>query len=77
VWVTADADSRSRELRLGLLGAEGVAVIFISPQPKGLQAQTELVVRQYPRWQERLGAERVGYSAWLQSPYGALKRLSK
>jgi len=54
IWVTQDEDSRSRALRMGLLSTKGVAVIFVSPQPKGLQAQTELVVRQYPRWQERL-----------------------
>jgi Domain of unknown function (DUF5615) len=77
IWVTQDEDSRSRALRMGLPSTKGVAVIFVSPQPKGLQAQTELVVRQYPRWQERLGAEPAGYSAWLQRPYGALKRQSK
>jgi hypothetical protein len=77
VWVTQDDDSRSRGLRMGLLSTEGVAVIFVSPQPKGLQAQTELVIRQYPKWQEKLGVEPRGYSAWLQPPYGALKRLGK
>jgi len=77
VWVTADADSRSRALRMGLLSTEGVAVIFVSPQPKGLRAQVQLVVRHYPTWQERLGAEAAGYSAWLQPPNGRLKRLSK
>jgi len=77
VWVTADEDSRSRALRTGLLSTEGVAVIFVSPQPKGLQAQTELVIRHYPVWQERLGAEAAGYSAWLQRTYGGLRRLSR
>jgi hypothetical protein len=77
VWVTQDEDSRSRALRMGLLSTEGVPVIFVSPQPKGLQAQIELVVRQYPRWQEKLGAEPRGYSAWLQPPYGAFRRLGK
>jgi len=77
VWVTADEDSRSRALRMGLLSTEGVAVIFVSPQPKGLQAQTELVVRHYPAWQERLSAGAMGYSAWLQRPHGGLKRLSR
>jgi len=77
VWVTQDEDSRSRALRMGLLSTEGVAVIFVSPQPKGLQAQTELVIRHYPRWQERLGAEAAGYSAWLQPPNGRLRRLSQ
>jgi len=77
VWVTTDEDSRSRALRMGLLQSQGVAVIFVSPQPKGLQAQTELIVRHYPRWQERLGGEQPGYSAWHQPPNGALRRLSK
>jgi hypothetical protein len=62
---------------MGLLSTQGVAVIFVSPQPKGLFAQTELVVRHHPTWQERLGAEAAGYSAWLQPPNGHLKRLSR
>jgi hypothetical protein len=52
-------------------------VIFVSPPPRGLQAQTELVIRHYPGWQERLGAEAPGYSAWLQRTYGRLRRLSR
>ncbi len=62
VWVTQDEDSRSRNLRMGLLSTEGVALIFVSPRPKGPQGQTELVIRHYPAWQERLGAEAPGYS---------------
>ncbi len=77
VWVTQDEDSRSRDLRMGLLTTEGVACIFVSPPPKGLQAQTELVIRHYPEWRERLGAEAPGYSAWLQRPRGRLRRLSR
>jgi hypothetical protein len=77
VWVTQDDDSRSRALRMGLLSTEGVAVIFVSPQPKGLQAQTELVVRHYPMWHERLGAVAGRYSAWLQRPHGRLRQLSR
>jgi hypothetical protein len=77
VWVTQDDDSRSRNLRMGLLSTEGAAVIFVSPQPKGLQAQTELIVRHYPGWQEFLGAEAPGYSAWLQRTYGRLRRLGR
>jgi hypothetical protein len=77
VWVTQDEDSRSRNLRLGLLSTEGAAVIFVAPPPKGLQAQTEVVIRHYPGWQERLGAEAPGYSAWLQRTYGRLRRLSR
>jgi hypothetical protein len=77
VWVTQDEDSRSRALRMGLLSTEGVAVIFVSPQSKGLRAETELVVRHYSIWQERLGAEVGHYTAWLQRPHGTLKRLSK
>jgi hypothetical protein len=77
VWVTQDDDSRSRNLRIGLLSTEGAAVIFVSPQPKGLQAQTELVVRHYSSWQELLGAEAAGYSAWLQRTHGRLRRLAR
>jgi hypothetical protein len=77
VWVTQDEDARSRALRMGLLSTEGAAVIFVSPQPKGLRAQTELVIRHYPGWQELLGAEAPGYSAWLQRPHGRLKRLPR
>jgi hypothetical protein len=62
---------------MGLLSTEGAVVIFVSPQPKGLQAQTDLVIRHYPGWQELLGAEKSGYSAWLQRPRGRLKRLSR
>ena len=77
VWVTQDDDSRSRNLRMGLLSTEGAAVIFVSPQPRGLQAQTELVVGHYPSWQELLGAEAPGYSAWLQRTHGRLRRLAR
>jgi hypothetical protein len=77
VWVTQDEDSRSRNLRMGLLSTEGAACIFVSPQPKGLQAQAEVVIRRYPEWQERLGAEAPGYTAWLQRPSSRLKRLSR
>jgi hypothetical protein len=76
-WVTQVEDSRSRKLRLGLLSTEGAAVIFVSPQPQGLRAQTELVIRHYPAWQELLGAEAPGYSAWLQRPNGRLRRLPR
>ena len=65
VWVTQDDDSRSRSLRMGLLSAEGAAVIFVSPQPRGLQAQTELVVGHYSSWQELFRRRVPGYSAWL------------
>jgi hypothetical protein len=77
VWVTQDDDSRSRNLRMGLLSKERAAVIFVSPQPKGLQAQTELVVRHYSSWQELLSEEAPGYSAWLQCTYGRLSRLAR
>ena len=61
---------------MGLLSPEGAAVIFVSPQPRGLQAQTELVVGHYANWQELLGAEVPGYSAWLQRTHGRLRRAS-
>jgi Domain of unknown function (DUF5615) len=77
VWVTQDDDSRSRNLQMGLLSTEGAAVIFVPPQPRGLRAQTELVVRHYPSWQELLGAETRGYSAWLQPTHGRLRRLGR
>ena len=77
VFVTCDADIRSRAMRMGVLSRHGVAVIFVSPQPVGLQGQVELVVRHYQDWQDTLGPERPGYSAWLQSSRGRLKKLSR
>lgn len=77
VRVTQDDDSPSRNLRMGLLSSEGAAVIFVSPQPRGLQAQTELVVGHYANWQELSGAEVPGYSAWLQRTHGRLRRLAR
>lgn len=47
VWVTADHDSRSRELRMGLVPAHGARAILLRKQPRGVLEHVKVVVMHY------------------------------
>lgn len=77
VFVTQDDDSRSRALRMGVLSAEGVAVIFVSPQPQGSASTNRVGDPSLSRLAGGAGCGGPGYTAWIQPPNGRLRRLSR
>lgn len=75
VWVTADHDSRSRELRMSLVPAHGARAILLRKQPRGLLEHVKVVVLHYEEWQRVLRANPEP-AVWEQPPRGGLRRLS-
>lgn len=68
VLVTTDDDFRAMYTRGQVYLHHGAEVIFCTPQPKSLQAQTELFVRRYPEWTATMEACRSGGRVWVQKP---------
>lgn len=77
VVVTCDDDFRSREMRQRLLTQNDVEVIWFSKQPRGVQEQTEWIVRHFPTWVETLQSEDRAYRQWMQRPNGRLKKMAR
>lgn len=75
VWVTVDHDARARPIRFALLPEHGVHVILLDPEPKGLHAQLERIVRRYPEWVRELTRTRKSSGVWVQGLRGILKPL--
>lgn len=74
-WVTVDHDARARHIRFALLGAYRVNAILLHPEPKGIRAQLERIVRHYDEWMRIIAARADEHRVWIQRVRGELRRL--
>lgn len=77
VWVTVDHDAGARALRFSLLPQHRVHAILLVPEPKGLRAQLERIVRRYPDWVRELSRTPSASDVWVQGARGVLKPMRR